>query len=427
MYDLRKYQITGYEFLMRTQYALLADEMGLGKTAQAITAAAMLGLSNMLIVCPASVKFAWPRQWEIWAPDMNCPPVVTYDTLSRNPEKYMRYYDLIIFDEAHYMKNPQAKRTKVCIGRSASLSVDADRVWMLTGTPVLNRPVELFPILAAFCPEKLGKNTKFFEYTKRYCKGHQGKWGWDATGASNIKELAALLDGFMLRRTITEVGEQIPENIVVVDRVETTAEMRELIKKEKLNSINSAEERHGIAKMKAPAVVEYAKELLESADKLVIWCWHRDVMQYIANELSAKTICGDTPINQREGILREFADNKDCRVLVAQIAAAGTGTDGMQTSCHTALFAEIDYAPKRIEQAISRLHRIGQRDVVRSYFLIVPDSIEEKIVSAIEYKESNIRVITGDIDKVGGENSSITRLKQPRKTRETEFNSFEKE
>ena len=428
--ELRQYQRAGVEFLKANKYALLADEPGLGKTAQALTAAAELGIEDVLVVCPASVKHAWMYQSSLWAPDMPYPTVITYDAISRKKQDKESVWGLIIFDESHYLKNPKAKRTRECIGIGVkSLAAQADKVWCLTGTPVLNRPVELYPALRAFCPHLLGKYRDFYSFGRRYCQAHQTVWGWDTTGASHTDELAGILKSFMLRRTVREVGDQVPDNIITVERIDVSDELRYLILRERANALNAAQERHKIAGLKIPTTIEFVKDLMESEEKVVVWYWHRDVALEMGEQLSdfkPLHIGGDTPVDKRPKIIKDFHYLVQHRVLLAQLGAAGTGTDGLQHACHTAVFAEIDYAPKRIEQAMSRLRRIGQKDKVRSYFIVVPGSIEEDIVSALEYKENVIRVLTGDDKRLGGGDNGLSSLALPRKTKEiTEFKNQE--
>ena len=186
---------------------LLCDEQGLGKTVQAI------GLINcdatirkVLVVCPASLKVNWRNElarWmtrplkvavqsskEAWAGDWADVVILNYDILGKFPQLFTTEWDLLVADEVHMAKNRNAKRTKLLLGASKKADkaqfpgVRAKRKVLMTGTPILNRPVEIFTLLDALQPGKWTFRDKI-----RYCAGFQGKWGWDFTGAAHLDEL----------------------------------------------------------------------------------------------------------------------------------------------------------------------------------------------------------------------------------------------
>ena len=216
---LRPYQAQGVEKLIelteKRNAAILADEPGLGKTIQV---AEYINRTHpagpVLIVCPASLRLNWEKElsvWMAWRPFTL--DIVSYEAVATEKvilSSLYSSYSLVVFDEAHYLKNPAAKRTKAC------LAIPADIRLFLTGTPVVNRPMDLFPILSS-----IGMKLSKKEFGKRYCNGHlvQIRWkprkfAWDFSGASRTDELnAALRKHCMVRRTKAEVLTELPAKI----------------------------------------------------------------------------------------------------------------------------------------------------------------------------------------------------------------------
>jgi len=437
LYD---FQNTGKDFLKARKAALLADSMGLGKSCQAIMAAEELGLSSILIICPASVKYNWPKEIKKWLPNADIHvlasrkplpttipqyTVVNYDILhSRNIFLYLisRHYDLLICDEAHYLKNNRAKRTK-CVYYPKGLKDRADRVWLLTGTPVLNRPVELFSHLKALTPNTLGEYSSYIQYCKRFCAARETRWGVDVSGASNIPELAKLLDGFMLRRLKKDVLEQLPEvtyQTILLDPGKKlkilTVKERGAYAKEKngvLGALSSIRRESGIAKV--PLVVQHLQDVLEDKQKAVVFAYHRDVISTLVEGCRAYSpvvLTGATPTDKRQAAIESFKMDPKSRLFIGQIEAAGVGIDGLQDVCDTVIFAEMSWVPGQIHQAIGRCHRIGQKNPVLVQFLVVPDSIDEEISETIARKEKIIDQLIKPTTKEEPEMSMENELKR---------------
>lgn len=231
------YQKAGIAYAMAKPNVLIGDEMGLGKTIQAI------GVYNtdptihrVLVVCPSSLRLNWKKEWAKWATRTSriavvnggkpsdwiaadaatCPVVViNYDILAKHRAAIDAItWDLLIVDEAHYLKNPKAIRTKAVLGQRVkgiekAKAIAARRRIFLTGTPIVNRPVELFPLVEALDPAGLGKN--FFAFAKRFCNATQTKWGWDFSGASRLDELQRTLrERFLVRRLKADVLTELP-------------------------------------------------------------------------------------------------------------------------------------------------------------------------------------------------------------------------
>jgi len=213
------YQRTGIAFLKANKHALLADEMGLGKTIQAIGGINDLCAKSVLIVCPAGLKLNWQDELRIWLkekdhkiyivgkkssiiPRSATIILVNYDVISHSNIFYQlaeRDYDIIICDESHYLKTMGAARTKAML-KSKGLIRKGKYKWLLTGTPVLNRPMELFAILKVLANENIKPYDTWAKFAYRFCGAFHDQWGFNTRGASHLDDLNLRLKPFMLRR-----------------------------------------------------------------------------------------------------------------------------------------------------------------------------------------------------------------------------------
>ena len=417
---LYPFQAEGVSFLTSKRRALLADEMGLGKTAQAIVASKELPQdSNNLIICPATVKIQWQREIEKWWPGrtthiiegrkkQEIPRVdfviINYDLLLAKHtflQLIRRKWGVLVLDEAHYLKTSSAKRTKA-VYYPKGIADHADYVWLLTGTPVLNRPIELFTHLKALVPDTLApKYYSRYDFAQKFCDARETKWGWDESGASNLEELSGLLDGFMLRRLKKDVLKQLPDKtyqtVILKGNANDIDKEREAYGKTKesiLGELATIRRANGCNKISQ--VTEHIENVLREKRKLVVFAYHRDVIGGLRGTLSAynpAVITGSTASKQRQKEVDCFKTSSECRVFIGQIEAAGTGVDGLQNVCDTVIFAEMSYVPGQIHQAIDRCHRIGQKNPVLVQFLVLEGSIDEDIAKTVSRKEKIIKQI----------------------------------
>ena len=216
------HQIEGVAFLLGRRRAILADDMGLGKTRQAIVSLRHASPGGpYLVVCPASVKRNWAREIELAAPGASVRivegtapapaadaewTVVNYDILSKHIGALGRVpWAGIVFDEAHYLKNHTSARSRLArqlAERAAATAEHEPAVYLLTGTPLTNRPRDLF-VLLQLVGHSLGRS--FLSFAKRYCAAEKTDFGWKTDGASNLEELTVQLHGVMLRRSKDQV------------------------------------------------------------------------------------------------------------------------------------------------------------------------------------------------------------------------------
>lgn len=409
--NLRDYQEKGVAELLdklvknKSHGALLADEMGLGKTCTAIETANRLKPRSVLIVCPASLTLNWKRELEIWSRLPFEAEVISYGKLVNGHQKG-EAYDLIIFDESHFLKSAKAKRTK------ASFALKANYRLFLTGTPIPNKPIEAYNVLKA-----LGLKLSFVQYGYRYCAGrevwvptkHGRKKVKDFNGASNLDELnAALRKSIMVRRTKAETLTELPAKIrqVVAMKfssgesaafrrrfasLDEAADILDEVTRVPFNEI--AEERHNVALHKLPFVLHFIDDLLESGvEKLVVFAHHRDIVEAIANAGPDRTILyGGMSAKEKDAVVESF-QHGPARVFVGNILAAGVGLT--LTAASVCVMAEETWVPGDLTQAEDRLHRFGQKDIVQIYHIVADGSLDARIVKALIQKQQVIEEIT---------------------------------
>lgn len=423
------FQKIGIQFLAERTSALLADEQGLGKTVQAIGALNVLKAKRVLIGCPASVKYNWPSELKNWLTeyrsiqvieginayvDQNCEiTVFNYDLVSRG-EGTLRAllgqrWDVGIFDEAHYLKSHKSERTKSILRRGGLASLCA-RKWFLSGTPVLNRPIELYPILKAAAPETITPYTDRIAFARQYCGAWWDGLSWVVDGSSNETELRhKLYKTFMLRRLKSEVLAQLPEKRFKVVPVgvdkgkgskaldqerETLEQIEAGCVSLELGGIPIAMHRREVAEAKVETCLKYIVDELETVQKLVVFAHHKNVIQALERGLASYHPCvvnGDVSPSDRAIAVEAFQKDPERRVFIGQIQAAGTGIT--LTTASDVIFVESSWVPGEILQATDRLHRIGQRNAVQVTFLVAQGSVEEYMIHRVVDKLKTINKI----------------------------------
>lgn len=450
--EYRPFQLEGIDFLTSRRAALLADEPGLGKTAQAIGAATALGARKILVLCPATIKLNWLREIKTWYVGHQLSQrmqgfhyqilTTSKDVISNHTDIVIVNYDLVtfsmeyakgtktilggpiydqlvgrrwdvgIFDESHYLKGRDTVRTKVVLQRNR-IAAHCTYKWYLTGTPVTSRPVELYPLLKANCPELIEPYDTYESFVMQFCDG----W-WDGPvlndrGASNVNDLHKRLKGFMLRRLKKDVLKELPERLYQLIPLGQNDATKKLISEEMkwpelkrravadLGGEHIATHRREMALARLNQAIEHINELMDSHEKIVVFAHHRDVLFGLREALSHYQpvwIHGGVSQNQRQIAIEIFNKDKQCRIFIGQIQAAGVGLDGLQGAASTVVFVESSWVPTEIEQAVSRLDRMGQKNAVLAQFLVTEGSIEENILSTAVEK---LKVIEHLVDGKG--------------------------
>lgn len=433
------FQLAGIAYAQSRTATLIADEMGLGKTIEAIGLInADPSINSVLVICPASVKINWHRELERWLtrpltvgivngkmPDVDV-RITNYEMLRKIT---LSPVDLLIVDEAHYIKNPKAQRTKVV----AQWATYAKRKLLMTGSPIVNRPIELHSLLTILDPE----GWPFWTYAQRYCAAHKTKWGWDFSGASNLPELQRRLRArIMVRRLKADVLSELPPKIrqlitlspagysailqaeadmqagvdADIEKLEMLRDLAEMVGDteaydQAVRDLHSrhlvafeemSRVRHDTAVAKAPAVAEHVLGLLDSVDKVVVMAHHHDVVDILTEALAeygVVSLTGRDNQADRQTSIDRFQDHPEVRVFVGSIQAAGIGIT--LTAASTVVFAELDWVPGNMSQAEDRCHRIGQTDSVLVQHVVLDGSIDARLAKTLVEKQA---VITMAID-----------------------------
>lgn len=419
MPTLYPYQVEASRWLSRQRRALLSLDCGLGKTAVSIHAAKTSGMRTVLILCPAVAVSNWRKELEMWKADFYHEVTSYSSTHHLDPTES---WDLIILDESHYLKSPEAKRTKVVFGKTG-LVRRCKRVWCLSGTPMPNNPSELWPMLYTFGQT----NLVYSDFIKRYCTTRlvDGKHVQiTGTVKESIPELRALLKPISYRKTKEQVGLELPpitfESIrlegsspkPIYDFLAKDVSAQDIIKRlhqeaasikdvmdddellSQVNSVSTLRRFNGLRKV--AATIELVTGELNSHDypKIVIFAHHRDVVKKLCEGLGcfgAESITGDSSPKERDRIITSFQQTPELRVLIANIQAAGTAIT--LTAANQILFIEQDWTPGNNFQAAMRCHRIGQKFPVTVRVAVLDDFIDDRINSTLMRKQRDLAAV----------------------------------
>ena len=405
MTNLYPHQPEGIAFLAERDRAYLADVMGLGKTVQAAIAAGVTGAGSVLIICPASVVPNWLHEWSEWGPQVNV-TCVSFSSQKKLAEAAGQHWDLVIIDEAHYCKNPKAKRTKAAL----AIAAKADRAWLLSGTPMPNNPAELFAPMQALWPDVLVQLgiTTYMDWVKRFCIYHTVQYGrgWGEptlkiTGAKNLDQLKPHMRDIMLRRKEVEGLPPLRIHLSRLPRdagferalqdsgVDAAALVHQIEAEESADDKSASKLRRLLGEYKAPRIAfEIGKELeSNSYPKIVILAYHHSVLDALERGLSDFNplgFRGSTPQAKRQEAIDLFTNDPRRRVFIAQQTAAGIGIN-LQVASEIIL-VEPAWSPDDNAQAIKRIHRIGQDVPCRARIYCVAGSLDEAVMGTLQRK-----------------------------------------
>lgn len=429
-FRLDPFQRAGVAFCYARGNCLIGDEPGLGKTVQAIALANLVDARRVLVVCPANVRLHWQAFAKRWS---TIPGVCTYPIFSAKNGVHPRCHyiiisydilrndsiqktlaseewDLVILDEAHFLKTPDAKRTQAVFGagryRGGGIVGKAKRTLALTGTPLMNRPRECYTLARGLNWESIDFMSEDY-FRNRF---NPSGWGWEVQG--RLPELRARLRcNFMIRRLKSEVLTDLPDKRYEMTFIEETGAVRAVLAKEKLLHFNPerifestfdvdgemSTVRREMGEAKAPLVVEHIKYLLDIVElpKLVVFAHHRNVLDLLNDALvqyGPVMYRGGMTTSAKEMSRRAFISNPDCKIFLGQTDSAGLGLDGLQEVASHVVFAEPSWTPGTNEQAADRCHRKGQHQSVVVQFLIAEGSIDELVLGVMLRKVGVIHV-----------------------------------
>jgi SWI/SNF-related matrix-associated actin-dependent regulator 1 of chromatin subfamily A len=418
------YQKAGIAFLEATGgIALIGDDMGLGKT---MTAIGYFSRNNLrtIVVTTASLKFNWKNEVEKFS-NKNATvldetttqeEIKKTDVLITNYDQLKKWeallskakFDCVVLDESHYISNVSSARTKYVFKLFKKIK---HRI-LLSGTPIKNRPMELYSQLKFLHPEKFSNK---MDFGFRYCgptKGYNGYW--EFKGSSNLDELNSRIQEFYIRRKKTEVLKDLPEkrvsNVIFELPKELRKEYNQLLsgKRDELRLERSKQKKEaGLIELmkycsnkKVDFVEEFVKnqikEDLDDKKKVIIFAHFRETQKELKKRFGdiAVTVFGDDSAKERQSSVERFQSDDDVRVFIGSTLAAGTGLT--LTAADTVIFADLIWVPAELKQAESRAHRYGQKNSVFVYYLTFNNTIEYVVWKTIQSKLGVVSATLGD-------------------------------
>lgn len=451
--ELWEYQRSALDYVLSRNGGILGQQPGLGKTPTAIAYCNEKEAYRVLVIVPASLRLQWAAKIKEWSTIPNVKvstmlnvkdgihPTAHYQIISYNAatnpaimraiQKYK--WQVMVIDEAHALKNVDSIRTRAILGNAKgrfvhgkedlpAISSVVESTLALTGTLLLNRPAEAYVLLRYFSWEAIDfvSYDKFKERFNRQAvikTIHGKRHNLESTSLETVLQ-NILRVNVLTRHEKKEVFKQMkPPRFEVVQLAETGAVKAALAEEglldldvEDFQTIKNISVEGHVAEVRrlmgvalAPQVADYSADWLDGSDgeKLVIFGWHIEVLDILEEKLSrfgAVRVDGRKSAVQRQKSVDEFIDNPNVRVFIANLQSGGTGVDGLQKVCSRCFIAEVDWVPAQNEQAVARLDRIGQEEIVTAELFVAPGSISEKIlVKALE----KMNVIHRVLDKEG--------------------------
>ena len=396
-------------------------------TTSTIIASLETGAKKILIICPASLKINWQREYQLYSNKSSyvCEGknysedaeivVMNYDIIknfhdAKDPKNSLMFkskFDLVIIDEAHYIQNVQAQRTKLI----NDLVKNIERLWLLTGTPMTSRPINYFNLLS-LVDSPVAKN--WMAYVIRYCAGYQFRVGprkvWNVMGASNLEELRDRTGATILRRLKEDVLD-LPEKIITPVYLRLRSKNYEELMGEYYNWYEKNPEesknlsiqfsklvqvRQLIADEKTQHTIELAENIIEQGKKVIIFCNFTNSLETIYNHFgkAAVRLDGSTSKALRQEAVDKFQEDEKVKVFVGNIKSAGTGIT--LTAAEAVIMNDLSFLPSDHSQAEDRAYRYGQKNNVLVYYPIFDNTIEGIIYDILNIKKRIIATVMGD-------------------------------
>jgi SWI/SNF-related matrix-associated actin-dependent regulator 1 of chromatin subfamily A len=432
-YDVRppmEHQKTAIEKLLANDKFILADDMGLGKTTAAVIASLESGAKKILIVCPASLKINWEREiknytdrrillieGKKWGSTFDY-YIINYDILknfhttdkSEDSEAYQLIanagFDLAIVDEAHYISNSTAQRTKLLNDILSKIP----KVWLLTGTPMTSRPINYYNLLK-IVESPLTLNWQ--SYVFRYCAGYQFRVGnrkvWNTSGASNLDELREKTKNLVLRRMKTDILD-LPEKIITPVYLELQSrfydhELEDFIRISKENRQSESVSvtlnrlmklRQLIAIEKVPYTCEFIDKFVEQDKKVIVFTNFTASLDMLHEKYKKNSVILDGRMSKekRQESVDKFQNNDKIKIFISNIKAGGVGIT--LTAAETVIMNDLSFVPADHSQAEDRAYRYGQKNSVLVYYPVFENTIEIQVYNILQKKKGIIDQVMGD-------------------------------
>jgi SWI/SNF-related matrix-associated actin-dependent regulator 1 of chromatin subfamily A len=437
---LYKHQEEGIKFLLSRNGCILGDDMGVAKTMQGIEAAIESGAQKILIVCPSALKINWERAINVFCSNtiiidskkwsqakftiINFDILKNFHTLTDgspnqvlNRDLVNANFDLVIIDEAHYLKNHKSIRGEIMVDLCVNHNIP--RVWLLTGTPLNNAPMDFYNLLKII-KSPIADNWMY--YAKRYCdakkffktlKSGVKRQIWVTNGASNLEELSVKIKNVILRRLKSEVLE-LPDKIItpIYHRLtnkdltkynelwEKYLEKRILEGKKNGNLQKDLVELIILRQFIANQAIQYTIELVENAldmgRKVIIFTSFTEELETLAAHFGKLAVKhnGSMTTAQKQKSVDGFQNNPKIKVFIGNTKSAGVGIT--LTESTVTVFNSYDWVPSINEQCEDRSYRIGQVNDVNIYYQLFENTISTRMWETLKIKKDIINIILGD-------------------------------
>ena len=439
-WKLFPHQEQGVKFLLSKNNRILGDDMGLGKTIMSTVASIESGSKKVLIVCPANAKINWFREINAyidedeisiiksghWNPKrytiINYDILKNFHTITDGRKNYKEHeihkhlenegFDLIIMDEAHMAKNPSSNRAKII----SQITKNIKRKWLLTGTPLANRPMDFYNLLK-ICESPV--TTSWKQYAFRYCDGKkfrkklktgQYKDIWLTDGASNLEELHERTKDLILRRKKDDHLD-LPPKIVAPyymeldDMNEYNRAFDEYLEWAKSEGKRLGSGRHMIelivlrkylALEKTKQSISLAEEAIENGKKVIIFTNFTHSFDALMKHFGRLAVGHNGKMNgtQKQHSVDAFQNDENVKVFVGNLISAGTAIT--LTEAEVVIMNDLDFVPANHAQAEDRAHRLGSTSTTNVYYPIAVGTIDEQMFDMLERKRKIIDTVIGD-------------------------------
>ena len=380
-------------------------------------------IKPIIIVVPATLKYNWRNELNKWVTrNLNIEIlegksihklkkttdvyIINYDILSAWQKEIIKIKpQLLVCDEAHYAKSRDSQRGKACV----AISKKVEQVILLTGTPMINRTAELYNLIKMVDTHLFDS---FMQFGQRYCGAEYNGFGWEYKGSSNVEELHLLLSNIMYRKKKEEVLTELPPKTYTFiplslsnkrEYEQATNSFFDWVKENRGMSVkNKASYPEMLGKMavlRQLAVKGALKESIEWLDtfletteeKVVVFAIHREIINALVKHFGKKCVKIDGSVKTgetRQQIVDKFQTDDSVKVFIGNIQAASEGIT--LTASSTVVFLEMPWSPSNLQQCCDRCHRIGQKDVVKIYYLLAENTVEMALAEMIDKKKADI-------------------------------------
>ena len=443
---LLPHQEVSAEWLSKRKQAFLADQMRVGKTPAAIRACDLIGAERILVLCPSIARTNWGREFArfsqrersacVWltstcSSEWRTISIVSYDLAIRNSvnsKLASQTWDVVILDEAHYLKEPTTQRTI-----DAYRLAKGARCWRLSGTPAPNHYGEWYTHV-----KTAGLWAGNYEsFLNAFCDWYRDEYDQiRVTRSKNAEQLGRVLAPFVLRRLLEDVVSTLPPvefvpvavearpvdinrwwpmvglkietwdyyEKKIVDQCRAVEAMLKVAQAGddftsalgSLQGPKTIDSRRYVGLSKTPAIAEMIAEELDRGDyeKIVLFAWHKDVIHDLRERLAKfhpVSVFGGTPPLKRDRLAHTFRTKGHCRVFIGQILAAGVAID--LSVAHEVAFAELSWVPGDNAQAAMRVHHLKQTKPVRIRVFSTPDTLDERVNHVLRRKTRDLTVL----------------------------------